>query len=449
MTSLPPGNMGFPWIGETLQLLFDPNFAIKRFQKYGPIFKTRILGKQAVFMSGPEAAEFILSSHMDCFTWRDGWPETFKILLGQSLFVQEGEEHRRNRKLMMPAFHGPALARYVTTMTTITESYLKRWEQKRELVWYNEFKQLTFDIASQIFLGSHPGEDTARLSQLFTTLTNGLFGLGLRKAIAARNEILDHLTQVIRDRQQNPTNDALSLLIQARDEDGESLSLEEIRAQAMLLLFAGHETTTAMLTWICLELARHPEVLERARTEQFQILQQTLTPLPVGQSQNTAPIPASPTCPSLTLEQLGNMPYLEQILSETERIHPPVAGGFRGVVKPFEFQGYQIPAGWLVQYSILQTQRSPEVYTHPEQFDPDRFSPERQESRQAPFSLIGFGGGPRICLGIAFAKLEMKIVMTYLLRDYAWELLPEQNLEPVIVPTRRPKDGLKVRFGCK
>ncbi len=449
MTSLPPGNMGFPWIGETLQLLFDPNFAIKRFQKYGPIFKTRILGKQAVFMSGPEAAEFILSSHMDCFTWRDGWPETFKILLGQSLFVQEGEEHRRNRKLMMPAFHGPALARYVTTMTTITESYLKRWEQKRELVWYNEFKQLTFDIASQIFLGSHPGEDTARLSQLFTTLTNGLFGLGLRKAIAARNEILDHLTQVIRDRQQNPTNDALSLLIQARDEDGESLSLEEIRAQAMLLLFAGHETTTAMLTWICLELARHPEVLERARTEQFQILQQTLTPLPVGQSQNTAPIPASPTCPSLTLEQLGNMPYLEQILSETERIHPPVAGGFRGVVKPFEFQGYQIPAGWLVQYSILQTQRSPEVYTHPEQFDPDRFSPERQESRQAPFSLIGFGGGPRICLGIAFAKLEMKIVMTYLLRDHAWELLPEQNLEPVIVPTRRPKDGLKVRFGCK
>jgi Cytochrome P450 len=441
--------MGFPWIGETLQLLFDPNFAIKRFQKYGPIFKTRILGKQAVFMSGPEAAEFILSSHMDCFTWRDGWPETFKILLGQSLFVQEGEEHRRNRKLMMPAFHGPALARYVTTMTTITESYLKRWEEKRELVWYNEFKQLTFDIASQIFLGSHPGEDTARLSQLFTTLTNGLFGLGLRKAIAARNEILDHLTQVIRDRQQNPTNDALSLLIQARDEDGESLSLEEIRAQAMLLLFAGHETTTAMLTWICLELARHPEVLERARTEQFQILQQTLTPLPVGQSQNTAPIPASPTCPSLTLEQLGNMPYLEQILSETERLHPPVAGGFRGVVKPFEFQGYQIPAGWLVQYSILQTQRSPEIYTHPEQFDPDRFSPERQESRQAPFSLIGFGGGPRICLGIAFAKLEMKIVMTYLLRDYAWELLPEQNLEPVIVPTRRPKDGLKVRFGCK
>ncbi|QZZ21230.1 cytochrome P450 [Leptothermofonsia sichuanensis E412] len=435
MALLPPGNFGLPFVGETLQLLFDPDFATRRFQKYGPIFKTRILGRPSVFMAGPEAAEFILSSHIDCFTWRDGWPQSFKILLGQSLFVQEGEEHRRNRKLMMPAFHGAALARYLGTIATLTQTYLQQWEARQELIWYDEFKQLTFDIASCIFLGSRPGEDTTRLSQLFTTLTNGLFGIGLRKAIAARNEILDYLTQVIQTRQQNPTDDALSLLIQAGDDHGDSLSLEEIRAQAMLLLFAGHETTTAMLTWICLELARHPDILQRARTEQSQLL--------------ALSSPASLSSPPLTLEQLGTMPYLEQILNEVERLHPPVAGGFRGVVKPFEFKGYQVPAGWLAQYSILQTQRSPEVYTNPEQFDPDRFSPERQEAKQKAFSLIGFGGGPRICLGIAFAKLEMKIVMAYLLRGYEWELLPNQNLEPKIIPTRRPKDGLKVKFRRK
>lgn len=432
MALLPPGNFGLPFVGETLQLLFDPDFATRRFQKYGPIFKTRILGRPSVFMAGPEAAEFILSSHIDCFTWRDGWPQSFKILLGQSLFVQEGEEHRRNRKLMMPAFHGAALARYLDTIATLTQTYLQQWEARQELIWYAEFKQLTFDIASCIFLGSRPGEDTTRLSQLFTILTNGLFGIGLRKAIAARNEILDYLTQVIQTRQQNPTDDALSLLIQARDDHGDSLSLEEIRAQAMLLLFAGHETTTAMLTWICLELARHPDILQRARTEQTHLLALSSS--------------ASRSSPPLTLEQLGTMPYLEQILNEVERLHPPVAGGFRGVVKPFEFKGYQVPAGWLAQYSILQTQRSPEVYTNPEQFDPDRFSPERQEAKQKPFSLIGFGGGPRICLGIAFAKLEMKIVMAYLLRSYEWELLPNQNLEPNVIPTRRPKDGLKVKF---
>ncbi len=421
---LPPGKRGLPVIGETLQLLFDPKFAEKRYKRYGAIFKTRLLGRPAVFMIGSEAAEFVLFSHMDHFSWQDGWPESFKLLLGRSLFLQEGDEHRRNRRLMMPAFHGPALSRYVATMEHITQSYLSKWEQQQAFVWYDEFKQLTFTIASQIFLGTPPGEDTVRLSRLFTTLTNGLFGLGMRRAIAARNQLLDHLTVVIQQRQQNPTDDALSLLIQAQDEEGNRLSLEEIRAQAMLLLFAGHETTTAMLTWICLELARHPEVLQRAREEQRQLAVHG----------------------ALNLEQISKMPYLDQILNEIERLHPPIAGGFRGVIKPFEFNGFHVPAGWLLQYSILLTHQQADVYPQPDRFDPDRFSPDRQEAKQKPFSLIGFGGGSRICIGLAFAKLEMKLVLAHLLRSYAWELLPKQRLEPVLIPTRRPKDGLKVRF---
>lgn len=416
---LPPGKKGLPILGETLDLIFDPDFVKKRYEQYGPIFSSRMLGRSAVFLVGPEAAEFVLSSGMEHFNWRDGWPPTFKLLLGRSLFLQEGEEHRRNRRLMMPAFHGQALARYVDRMEAITQTYLNRWEQLGEFTWFEELKQLTFDIASQIFLGSSPGAETQRLSKLFETLTGGLFGVKLLPAIRARDRILDHLTRVIQERRQNPTDDALSLLIQAEDEDGNRLSQEEIRAQAMLLLFAGHETTTAMLAWVCLELARHPEVLQRARAEQ-QALPESLSP-----------------------EHFGKMPYLDQILSETERLHPPIAGGFRSVVKPFEFKGYHVPAGWLAQYSILQTHHLESVYPNPERFDPDRFRPG---TKQQPFSLIGFGGGARICIGIAFAKLEMKLVLAHLLRHYQWELLP-QNLDPIVVPTRRPKDGLKVRFG--
>lgn len=421
---LPPGSTGFPLIGETLDLLFDPDFARKRYEKYGSIFRTALLGRPAVFLVGTEAAEFVLSSGMDHFNWKDGWPQTFKLLLGRSLFVQEGEEHRRNRKLMMPAFHGSALAGYVETMASITQRYLTKWEQLGEFTWYYEFKQLTFEIASQIFLGSNPGAETQRLSQLFTTLTNGLFGLSLLPGLNARRQILQHLTRVIQARQQNPTNDALSLLIQAEDDLGDRLSLEEIRDQALLLLFAGHETTTAMLTWVCLELARYPIVWQTARAEQQELAQQR----------------------ALNLEQLSKMPYLEQILSEIERLHPAIAGGFRSVIKPFEFHGYHVPAGWLAQYSILLTHTTAEVYPQPDRFDPDRFSPNRQESKHKPFSLIGFGGGARICIGLAFAKLEMKIVLAQLLRNYDWQMLPSQSLEPVLIPTRRPKDGLHVRF---
>jgi cytochrome P450 len=383
-------------------------------------------------MVGPEAAEFVLSSHMEHFSWREGWPDNFKQLLGESLFLQDGEEHRQKRRLMMPAFHGQALARYITTMESITQDYLQKWEQKREFTWFEEFKQLTFEIASQLLVGASPGSEVAHLSQLFTTLTNGLFAINplplpitkYGRAIAARNQLLQHITEVVRQRQQHPTNDVLSLLVQARDEEGNGMSLKELTAQAMLLLFAGHETTTAMLTWLCLELGRHPEVLQKAREEQFSLASEG----------------------GMSLEQLGKMQYLDQILNEIERLHPPVGGGFRGVVKPFEFNGFHVPAGWMLSYSIPGTHQLASIYPEPKRFDPDRFSPERQENKQKPFSLIGFGGGPRICLGIAFAKLEMKIVAAQLLRSYQWELLPQQSLEPVAIPMRRPKDGLRVRF---
>lgn len=429
---LPPGSLGLPILGETLSFLLDPQFIEKRYRQYGPIFKSRILGRPTVYMVGPEAAEFVLSSHMEHFSWREGWPDNFKQLLGESLFLQDGEEHRQKRRLMMPAFHGQALARYITTMESITQDYLQKWEQKREFTWFEEFKQLTFEIASQLLVGASPGSEVARLSQLFTTLTNGLFAINplplpitkYGRAIAARNQLLQHITEVVRQRQQHPTNDVLSLLVQARDEEGNGMSLKELTAQAMLLLFAGHETTTAMLTWLCLELGRHPEVLQRAREEQLSLASEG----------------------GMSLEQLGKMQYLEQILNEIERLHPPVGGGFRGVVKPFEFNGFHVPAGWMLSYSIPGTHQLASIYPEPKRFDPDRFSPERQENKQKPFSLIGFGGGPRICLGIAFAKLEMKIVAAQLLRSYQWELLPQQSLDPVAIPMRRPKDGLRVRF---
>lgn len=426
-----PGSFGLPIIGETLAFVFDQNYISKRYQQYGSIFKTNLIGKPTVVMVGAEAAEFVLSTHTEHFSWRQGWPNNFKVLLGESLFLMDGEEHRQKRRLMMPALHGSALANYFGTMEEITQKYLQKWTEKGEFTWLEEFKQLTFDIASELLLGTKPGADSAHLSQLFTTLTNGLFAINpislpftqYGKAIEARNNILAHLTQVVRERRQNPTKDVLSLLIQAIDEDGNSLSEKELVAQSVLLLFAGHETTTSMLTWLCVELARHPEVMQRARDEQMQLASQG----------------------DLHLEHLGKMPYLEQILSEVERLHPPVGGGFRGVIKDFEFKGYHIPASWQVLYSILQTHRIPEIYPEPEVFDPERFNPQNKLTRK-PFSLIGFGGGSRICIGIAFAKMEMKIIAAHLLRSYDWEILPNQSLEVVQVPTAHPQDGFKVRF---
>ena len=134
------------------------------------------------------------------------------------------------------------------------------------------------------------------------------------------------------------------------------------------------------------------------------------------------------------------------MLREVERLYPPVGGGFRGVVESFEFNGYYVPKGWQALYNCNATNRDHRIYTEPERFAPERFDPSRAEDKKQEFSLVTFGGGPRNCLGMAFAQMEMKIFAAHLLRNYTWEMLPKQNLTLDPIPTLHPRGGLRVRF---
>jgi len=433
---LPPGSFGLPFIGETLSFLGDRNFGAKKEAKYGSIFKTNIIGKPTVFMIGAEANRFILQTHFDHFSWREGWPENFRTLLGESLFLQDGEIHKKNRRLLMPAFHGVALNNYLDTMKEIVDRTLNKWATMGSLTLLPEMKQMTFEIASVLLLGSEMGNqgEIELLSQKFSELTRGLFAFSVNlpfttygKALKARDFLLKHIETEIEKRKHNLKEDTLSLLIQTQDEEGNSLSDEEIKLQALLMLFAGHETTTSMLTSFSMALAQHPEVRQKAILEQ-----KTLTDKS-----------------DFTIEQIKNMTYLDMVLKEVERLYPPVAGGFRGVVKPFVYNGYYVPKGWQVLYRIERTHQDQNIYTQPEKFDPERFNSERAEHKKVDFSLVGFGGGARFCLGYAFAQLEMKIFASQLLRNYHWELEPNQDLSLDRIPSLHPRSGLKIEnFGA-
>ncbi len=467
---LPPGRFGLPWIGETLSFLRDPNFALKRQQQYGSLFKSRIIGQPTVFFCGPEANAFLLSSHADCFSWRGGWPDTFKTLLGESLFLQEGAEHQRNRRLLMPAFHGKALEGYFSTMVALADKHLADWEEKQQFTWFPELKKFTFEVASVLLMGTEiqapsnapsTAQTTAQIDQLatwFADLTNGLFTLPVRwgptpyaRALKGRDRLLTYIEQEITQRrdQSNPRvdspsagstslpTDVLTLLLQTEDEDGNCLSDTEIKVQTLLMLFAGHETTTSMLTSLCLALAQHPDVLAKARAEQQSLINRAASGSADGSADESS---------ELTLAQVQQMPYLDQILKEVERQYPPVGGGFRKVIKAFDFNGYHVPVGWQALYRIDAAHQDERCYDNPTVFDPDRFSPERAEQKRFDYSLVGFGGGPRICLGMAFAKLEMKILAAQLLRCYQWTLDLDQDLTMNPIPSLRPVDGLKVTF---
>jgi cytochrome P450 len=316
-------------------------------------------------------------------------------------------------------------------MLGITRAYLKRWEGMETLTWYPELRNYTLDIACKLLVGLDQGAQS-QLGHWFETWCAGLFSIPIAlpwttfgRAQRSRKLLLGELERIIRDRQQRQerTEDALQLLIEARDENGQGLSLEELKDQVLLLLFAGHETLTSAIASFCLLTAQNSEVTAALRAEQ--------------QKFETSEPP--------TLDELRQMTYLDQVLREVLRLIPPVGGGFRKVLQPFEFNGYQVPQGWSAIYQIGPTHQEAKLYPEPDRFDPDRFNAE-QTAERPKYGYVPFGGGIRECIGKEFARLEMKLFAIALLRSYEWRLLPDQNLELSTIPTPRPQDGLRVEF---
>lgn len=428
---LPPGQFGLPLIGETLAFLRDKDFAKKRYEKYGSIFKTSLFGQPTIVLKGEEANRFVITNEDRYFV--SAWPKSTRTLLGSlSLTIQTGHEHLQRRKLLAKAFRPRALSSYIETIETITQQYLNHWEKQQKLTWYPELRNYTFDIACQLFVGLENGSQT-ELRYLFETWVQGLFTIPLSlpwtkfgRALESRKQLLAELEKIIQKRQKSNDlgNDALGVLMQAEDDEGNKLSVEELKDQLLNLLFAGHETLTSSLTSFCLLMTQHPEIFQKAKAEQEEVL---------GNEQ-------------ITLDNLQQLTYLDQVLKEVLRLVPPVGGAFREVIADCEFKGYKIPKGWKVLYQINQTHQQETVYPEPATYRPERFNPELENNPAKTYNYVPFGGGMRECIGKEFARLEMKILAVNLLRNYHWELLPNQDTDLTMIPVPRPKDGLKVKF---
>jgi cytochrome P450 len=431
--------LGLPAIGESIAYLRAPEgFIASRQQQYGNIFKTHLFGRPTIVLIGADAARFLFSNDGRKLEMTN--TPNFEILLGaKSIGVQTGAAHQVLRRQLFQAFQPRALESYAVTMEAVTQHYLQKWEQMGTLTWHNELKKYTLDIACRLFVGVSTAADEP-LEKLYEAWSEGLLTIPVRlpgskfdRAVRARKNLLDRIDCLIDRRQQQFSNeqDVLSILVMAKDEAGNALSRADIKDNILGMLIAGHETLTSALTSFCLLMAQHPEVLEAVRNEQAKL---------------EFPKP-------LNLESLKQMTYLEQVLKEVLRVAPPVVrSGSRKVLQSCEFDGYSIPKGWDVYYQIPETHQDSQIYTHPAQFDPERFSLQRSQDKPKIFSYIPFGGGIRECLGKEFARLEMKLFAALLVRDYTWELVPGQNLERVVLPFSRPRDGLKVKFSrlsCK
>jgi cytochrome P450 len=357
-------------------------------------------------------------------------------LVGQnSLLLLDGQRHLRHRRLMLPPFHGERMKTYVEAMHAETLEEIRALPQAGEVVLHPHLQQTTLRIILRTVFGMQGGREMDSFAEALTQVLEvgsdanlillNLIPLtfGKKKTFAQLLERADRmLYELIEERRQQADaaerEDVLSMLLAARDEDGQPLTDVELRDELMTLLVAGHETTATSLAWTIRLLLEHPDVLERVLGELDQVV-------PAG----------------ISADDLGNLPILDSVMRESLRIRPVVPMVGRVLQVPMTFRGFRLPAGSAIAPSIWLTHHNPAIYPEPHLFKPERFEGQRIN----PYQWLPFGGGIRRCLGQAFALVEMKVVMATLLRHL--ELRTVDN-SPVNIMRRSitfaPSDSTRV-----
>jgi cytochrome P450 len=436
----PPGETDFNmrrthrFTENPLPLLLDAH------ERYGPVFTLRLFHGNVVFMLGPEANHHMTVSHASNFQWREGHFRDLISFLGDGLLTTDGDYHRRSRTAMLPAFHRERIAGALTVMIEETEAALERLTPGASLDLYAWTRTLALRIAMRALFGLDPDGEQARdldAAGLFERALGFyatpvplrmLRGPGTpwraqQQATRALNRIL--YAEIARRRRTGERGeDVLSLLLDAHDESGATLSDGQVRDEVMTLLFAGHDTTTSTVAFMFYELAHHPEVVERLVAEQ-----------------DTRLAGGAPTAAQLMGGELGE---LEQVLDETLRMYPPAWIGPRRSLEPFELHGVSVPGDTFVNYCSWASHHLPEVFPEPERFIPERFAPEAK-ARLPKGAYIPFGGGSRTCIGMRFGQLEVRTIATLILQRCTLELPETFELTIRQMPTISPRRGLPVR----
>lgn len=405
----------------------DPvGLAMKWRRDYGdPMSVPGIDGRLILWTGKPEGIRAIFSAPPETFS-SFGTDQLASVLGEASLLVLSGPRHSAMRKLLMPPFHGQRMRLYGRQIRELTLHQTREFRPGMRFVAQDLMHEISMQTIIQLVFGVtapgrieravkvtgdfrhafNPSRMLFMLAVMFKWLRREFFGLGpwaaLQRAIRALHAFVE---EDIAERRARPAErtDILSLLMEARYEDGTAMSEREICEQLQTLLFAGHSTTAIALTWALYLLLREPKVMAR--------LQEELAGLG----------------PDAEPEALAKAPYLDAVCNETMRLRPLIGGVARRLRCPFSIAGYDLPAGMTVGASILWAHTNPEIFPEPERFLPERFL----DRTFSPFEFLPFGGGNRRCIGAAFALYEMKIVLGTLLRHFSFELVTQKPV-PVL-----------------
>ena len=445
MTTLPPGP-GIPRVLQLLQWVRRPlPFMEECARAYGDCFTIGFPGLPGaparsrrptfVFFSHPEAIREIFTG--DGEGLHAGEANSFlEPLLGEhSLLFLDGSRHLRERRMMQPPFHGERMQAYGEVMRDITASVVDGWPVARPFPIHREMQRITLEVILRTVFGLDEGPRLTRLRDLLVTLLDRAtkphvlllqVDLGPWSPWGRLVRIGREVDQILfaeiarcRAERSSTRTDVLSMLVAARDENGQPMTDQELRDEMFTLLVAGHETTATSLAWAFHRLLANPEVLERIRDE--------LQGVTGGGS--------------LEPSRVASLEYLDAVVKETLRLNPILPVVARRLVTPMRIGGRDLPAGVLATPCIYLAHRRPDVWPNPARFDPTRFV----GLRPSPYSFLPFGGGVRRCLGMAFALYEMKVVLAEVLRRVTLRAAPGHQVRVVRRSiTLAPSEGMPV-----
>jgi cytochrome P450 len=439
---LPPGPTTPPW-WNLLQWLIRPcQFLEECRARYGDTFTFKASGfETSVFISNPEDIREIFTEKQEHFDSGKANDLTGFLLGNYSIALLDGSSHKRQRKLLMPPFHSQNIFNYGKMICDLTEQVTSNWQTGQRLIIYRVAEEITLRVILAALLGSDERERHQQLKLMIhllkSTIANpfassSLFFSAFRKDWGSWNpwgnlllyqrQIIDIIYAEIRERRQNPdnySNDILSLMMAARDEAGEKMTDEELKDEIITLIFSGHETTAAAIAWACYWIHHLPKV----RVKLLQELNE------LGNN-------PKPT-------EIGKLPYLNAICAETLRIYPVALTTFPRIPKlPIEIGDHKFGAGTCLHPCIYLIHHREELYPDSKQFKPERFL----EKKFSSYEYCPFGGGNRSCIGIAFAQVEMKLVLATILRHWQLELVSKRPLKPIRhVFSIKPQGGVKMK----
>ncbi|XVF67011.1 hypothetical protein PTKIN_Ptkin10aG0086200 [Pterospermum kingtungense] len=415
-TNLPPGRMGLPLIGESLEYLLTgrkghpEKFLNDRMAKYSSqVFKTSILGEPMAVVCGAVGNKFLFSNENKLVTaW---WPDSVNKIFPSSTQTSSKEESKKMRK-MLPNFLKPeALQRYIGMMDMIAQRHFEAsWEGKQEIKVFPLAKGYTFWVACKVFLSIEDPDHVSIFSDPFNVMASGIIsvpinlpGTPFRRAINAAELIRKELMAIIKQRKidlaENKATlnqDILSHMLLATDEDGQYLNELNVADRILGLLIGGHDTASAAITFIVKYLAELPTIYNQVYNEQMEI----------ARSKQPGEL--------LNWEDIQKMKYSWNVACEVMRLAPPLQGAFREAITDFTFAGFSIPKGWKLHWNANSTHKNAECFPEPEKFDPERF----EGNGPAPYTFVPFGGGPRMCPGKEYARLEILVFMHNVIKSF-------------------------------